>query len=126
MCIVSLLQNGQTRSSREGKEEEDASSSLIDDEDDREKEMTLFSSPGEDSKRQDSENKRSIDDFSMVRVLGQGSYGKVRAWARATAFQVRSCTTPTISLIIYDEYKSQVVLVRKKDDGVLYAMKASI
>ncbi len=78
MCIALLLQNGQTRSSRE-KEEMDASSSLIDDEDDREKEMTLFSLPGEDSKRQDSEYKRSIDDFSMVRVLGQGSYGKVRA-----------------------------------------------
>ncbi len=94
------MQNGQTISSGEGKEDEGASSSLIDDEDDREKELTLFSSPGEDSKRLDHENKRSIDDFSMVRVLGQGSYGKVSASARAIVFQVHSCTTSTISLCV--------------------------
>ncbi len=88
-CTVLWLQNGQQRSSSKGKDEEDASSSLIDDEDDGEKEMTLYSSPGEEGmKRQGSEKKRSIDDFSMVRVLGQGSYGKVRAWAGIATSQV--------------------------------------
>jgi serine/threonine protein kinase len=51
-------------------------------------EETIFSSDAPDSEKR----KPCIDDFAMIRVLGQGSYGKV-------------------------------VLVRKKDTEVMYAMK---
>ncbi len=65
-------------------------------------------------KRGRSGSKVTVDDFELIRVLGKGCAGKVCLGGRVSR------------LLLIDHFSSQVVLVKHKALGGLFAMKAII
>lgn len=78
----------------------------------------------------------SLDDFLLMRVIGKGSFGKVRLrWAAARRTGSRpppppgrlvlhpAAHSPTAPLSPPSVARPQVLLVRKRDSGQIYAMK---
>jgi serine/threonine protein kinase len=67
----------------------------------------------------------SVDDFDLLNLVGRGSFGKVRRSMRVCTNVAK--TSPTIRFRAYSLRRRsramQVMQVRKKDTGAIYAMK---